>query len=325
MIDHQSFLVPWGASMDCASLDRYLEAYLEGRLRRAQWLVLRRHVQTCPACRTRVEQLRRFEVDLHRRLRTMDRVPRLWTGLELDLVGLPGGVNGTTLLLPGNSDEQLPGAVERSPVLPSATLSALPLKPARPERERRWPAIVFLCLVIAGSGGAWYAAHQSSRRPGDLLDGLDHLAPSGPAQAETTTVATPASLATPALVAEPFDPGSDAGLAVDGAGLPAWLEQRFGRHVDLPIPDGFRALGGRMVDLGPVEIPAVLMAGKDARVLLIPGPDGTLSRTADIGSFADSQGLGHRTWRQDGATFDAVAAMSSERLDALLGVADGIN
>lgn len=305
--------------MDCASLDRYLEAYLEGRLRRAQWLVLRRHVQTCPACRTRVEQLRRFEVDLHRRLRTMDRVPRLWTGLELDLVGLPGGANGTTLLLPGNSEEQQARTVERSPALPSAALPALPLKPARLERERRWPAIVFLCLAIAGSGGAWYVAHQSSR-PGDLLDGLDHLAPSGPVQAAAAT-----GFVTPALVAEHFDPGSDAALAVDGAGLSGWLEQRFGRHVDLPIPAGFSALGGRMVDLGPVEIPAVLMAGKDARVLLIPGPDGTVSRTADISSFADSQGLGHLSWRQDGATFDALAAMSSDRLDALLGVADGIN
>jgi len=54
--------------MLCSDLERYLEAFLDGRLGRSRTIILRRHLGLCGPCRARVERLRRFERELGRQL-----------------------------------------------------------------------------------------------------------------------------------------------------------------------------------------------------------------------------------------------------------------
>jgi hypothetical protein len=311
-----------GAGMDCASLERYLEAYLEGRLRRAQWLVLRRHVITCPHCRARVEELRQFEVDLHQRFRVMGRSQRLWTGLELDLVGLPSAAASGDLLPP------------KAPRPPLSSLSgALLLPPARsnrplpaapqdlPVREPRWPAVALLCLVLAGIGtGGWLLVRPAAVPAGDLSADLRFLAGAEDVEPAAEAVAASTQNATPMAASAAGPQGNPLALKVDipAAEVPAWLESRLGQKVDLALPPDLDLMGGSTLQLGPVRHPAVVASGRDVgRLLILPTVNGMRSISADVGAFARRHGLAHMIRRHDGATFDVVGAVSSEKLDAL--------
>ena len=74
--------------MLCSDLERYLEAFLDGRLGRSRTTILRRHLGLCGPCRARVERLRRFEREIGRQIgATAGEVPpSVWQGLEIDLV-----------------------------------------------------------------------------------------------------------------------------------------------------------------------------------------------------------------------------------------------
>jgi anti-sigma factor RsiW len=305
--------------MDCASLERYLEAYLEGRLRRAQWLVLRRHVMTCPHCRARVEQLRQFEVDLHQRFRAMSRAQRLWTGLELDLVGLPSAAGSSDVLPP------------KAPRPPMASLSsALLLPPARsshttiaatqdlPARESRWPVLALLCLVLAGVGtGGWLLVRPGTVPAEDLSAGLRFLksVEEGDAPAATEAQAVPAVATVPVSGA-----GTNPLAKVDigPAELPSWLQRRLGRPVELDLPHGLTLLGGSDLQIGATSRPAVLVdSHKDGRLMILPTVDGMPSQSADVMAFARQHGLTHMIRRHDGVTLDVLGAASPARLDEL--------
>ena len=84
--------------MRCGDLERYLEAFLDGRLGRSRRAVLRRHLALCGTCQARVERLRQFERDTQRRFRAPEQPGSVWEGLELDLVGSNGVVVGRRLL-----------------------------------------------------------------------------------------------------------------------------------------------------------------------------------------------------------------------------------
>ena len=73
--------------MRCGDLERYLEAFLDGRLNRGRRIVLRRHLALCGTCQTRVERLRQFERETQRRFRALEEPGSVWAGLALDLVG----------------------------------------------------------------------------------------------------------------------------------------------------------------------------------------------------------------------------------------------
>lgn len=99
--------------MNCTDLDRYLEAFLDGRLGRARAGLLRRHISGCPACRRRLDALQEFERDLNKRLRAMGQCESVWAGLELHLVsssnqGLPSIEAAPRALLPAPTMVELP-------------------------------------------------------------------------------------------------------------------------------------------------------------------------------------------------------------------------
>ncbi|WP_159716430.1 anti-sigma factor family protein [Geminicoccus flavidas] len=308
--------------MDCASLERYLEAYLEGRLRRAQWLVLRRHVMTCQHCRYRVEELRRFEVDLHQRFRAMARTQRLWTGLELDLVGLPSvAASGDTLppKSPRPSASPLSGAL----LLPSARTSRAAVLPPQETvpREQRWSVVALLCLVLAGVGtGGWLLVRPGSDSAGDvtsslrLLDGGHADAP-----AEDGTLATPIDAAMPDETAPMAAGGVDLDhVEVGPDQLQGWLGRQLGRSIDLPLPLNAKIVGGSDVPMGHERRPAVLVdTPEDGRLMILPTPDGMTSMSAEVAGLAREHGLSHLVRRYDRVTFDVLGGVPAARLDEL--------
>src|SRR5689334_11225728 len=114
--------------MLCSDLERYLEAYLDGRLGRSRTTILRRHLGLCGPCRARIERLRRFEREVGRQFGTHGAAEQasLWQGLEVDLVRSfsVGGAEIIPLLRP------LPPSAPR--LRPPAAR-----EPARPARAGR--------------------------------------------------------------------------------------------------------------------------------------------------------------------------------------------
>ena len=308
-----------GAGMDCASLERYLEAYLEGRLRRAQWLVLRRHVMTCSHCRARVEQLRQFEVELHGRFRAMARTQRLWTGLELDLVGQSAATNSSDGLPP--KPARPPMTSFSTSLLAASARNDGPELPAPSEfgvREQRWPVLVLLCMVLAGVGtGGWLLVRPGLLAPGDvpaslqLLDDTARTDPTASYDQPSGDVPVLVDRGTPLL--DPLDPSQADVAARD---VDHWLAGQLGRSVDLALSSVMSVLGGRSLWIGTDRRPAVLVASEAAgRLLIFPTLDGTPSASADVAAFARAHGLHHTIRRQGGATFDILGSASAARLD----------
>ncbi|HEX2525386.1 MAG TPA: hypothetical protein VHL31_03665 [Geminicoccus sp.] len=309
--------------MDCVSLERYLEAYLEGRLRRAQWLVLRRHVMTCPHCRARVEQLRQFEMDLHQRFRSMSRTQRLWTGLELDLVGLPSvAASGDTMppKPPRPSMSSLSSALLLPP--PKAGRPSTVARPEAPAREQRWPIVALMCLVLASVGtGSWLLIRPSFEGAEGLGARLEDLKGSrGPEAADPPRPSEPQAMPIPAVLTEPSqdDPFLSTPVLVPAADVPAWLQAQMGRPIDLALPKEVTIQGGGELNLGASKRTAVLaMSPHDGQLMILPTVDGMNSASADVLDFAQRNGLAHVIRRQDGVTLDVLAAVPPSRLEEL--------
>ena len=308
--------------MDCVSLERYLEAYLEGRLRRAQWLVLRRHVMTCPQCRARVEQLRQFEVDLHQRFRSMSRTQRLWTGLELDLVGLPSG-SASSDLLPPKPPRPNMTTLSSAFMLPPAKVPRATVEPRvdAPVREQRWPMVALMCLVLASVGTGTWLIVRPDMRPTEEVNatlGLD----AEPSDAEPIEQVVPheqdpapVALAETPLRTDVFDTTP---LQVAAADIPGWLQAHLGHRVDLALSPEFTVLGGSEIAIGTSQRLAVLVATQNAgRLMMLPTVDGMDSTSAEVLAFARDQGLSHIIRRQEGVTFDVLGTAPADRLEEL--------
>jgi anti-sigma factor RsiW len=306
--------------MECASLERYLEAYLEGRLRRAQWLVLRRHVMTCPSCRARVEELRQFEVDLHQRFRAMARTQRLWTGLELDLVGLPSAAGSSDLLPPRAPRPPMASLTSALLPPPSRSRSAIPATPQdAPVREPRWSVVALLCLVLAGvSTGGWVLIRSSPQATEDTSGDLRLLGGAEPVDA--ARIAEPAAAqfedsGTGSLEPVPVDLAQ---VDVQPAEVPDWLQVQLGQPVDLALPPDITLLGGSELRIGTESRPVVLAASRDDdRLMILPTVDGMPSVSADVVAFARRHGLAHMIRRHDGVTFDVLGSVPPAGLDEL--------
>ena len=308
--------------MDCASLERYLEAYLEGRLRRPQWLVLRRHVMICPHCRARVEQLRQFEVELHGRFRAMARTQRLWTGLELDLVNQANAAN---------SSNGLPPKPPRPPMVTLSSALSLPaaksgqgdpdIEQDQRGREPRWPILAALCLVLVGVGtGGWFLIGPGFGLQGNVPASLQHLQGATEINAAASVNAVgsgvPVMTDAPGRIVDPLDPS---GIDVAPAAVAHWLKDRLGKAVDLALPASSVVLGGRALKVGESFRPAVLVATEAAgRLLILPTLDGMASASADIAAYARANGLHHTIRRQGAATFDVVGSALPAVLDEAL-------
>jgi anti-sigma factor RsiW len=314
--------------MDCVSLERYLEAYLEGRLRRAQWLVLRRHVMTCPHCRARVEQLRQFEMDLHQRFRSMSRTQRLWTGLELDLVGLPSAAASADTLPPKPPRPTMSSLSSALLLPPPKTGRPAPLlKAEAPAREQRWPIVAILCLVLASVGtGAWLVVRPNLDGADELTARLEFLkGPSEPATGEPGAAdpvhpADGPAVPMPAALTEPpqDDPFLSTPILVPAADVPAWLDRQMGRRIDLSLPKDVAVAGGSELNLGAhMRVAVIATSPRDGQLMILPTVDGMDSASADVLAFARRNGLAHVIRRQDGVTFDVLGAVPPARLEEL--------
>lgn len=219
--------------MQCGDLERYLEAFLDGRLGRSRSAILRRHLAICGGCRARVERLRQLERELQRRFRSMEQTGSVWQGLELDLVASSRAGASHHLLAP---PQALPPAHDGAGgPLPPAPSRRHPLLAARPKARRRASSLAGIALIAMALGAVYQLA-----RP--------YLGPGGDAEA--------AALAYGELMR------SDRTLAVhseDAARVQDWLSHELERVVpEPPVPEGFRLIGADRAELATGEAMALV-------------------------------------------------------------------
>ncbi len=276
--------------MQCADLDRYLEAFLDGRLGRSRALVLRRHLVGCLVCRARFEQLRQFERDLACRLRNLERCESLWAGLELDLVrsgeaALPHLPAASRALPP-------PRAAEPSPVEPPAPATpAAPPRPPLAPRARRlrhhlWGlAVFFLAAGLTVQVGVWLL---EPRRDGAGL--LQRIKGDPPVEFRSP----------------------------DAAAVRSWLSDRLASPVpNVPVPEGFELLGGRIDDLDGLASGVLVYRRGDDVALVYLQP-----RRADGGELGTDllskiQGGARLAWQDREFSYAVVSSLPAADLVGL--------
>ncbi len=236
--------------MNCADLDRYLEAHLDGQLARGRLRALKQHLLVCTDCRLRVHGLQAFEQQLQRRFRCMQESMPLWAGLEVDLVGeaeapTPLALPPPPLRVPVpahgmRADHRPPG---KAPHRAAA-------RPLRPLISRYAARFVGLAMLAAA------AATMLEMAAGLFGDGAE-VSHGG--------------------IATDLAAGSTGGFASLETGDPLrladWLAARLGRsYLVPPPPPGFELRGARVASLGGRPVAAVVyaLAGKEV-VLFIAG------------------------------------------------------
>lgn len=240
--------------MDCANLDGFLEAFLEGKLRRSQFAMLRRHLSACPACRARVEQLRSFERELHGRLQPMAENQPLWSGLEMDLVG---HAHGSVPRAP------LPRDLPPAPAgpRPQAQRPARPMSPrpaaTRPAVVPGWAGLTAgIVITLAAAGAVWQLV----------------AAWSGFGRIDVAALAVPQVMpaAGEAVTTAPVEIGGE-----DPERLRGWLESTFGLVGAVPLPGApVRLLGARRVgEADPLAAVVVYTQDEDV-IWLVMAPRG---------------------------------------------------
>jgi anti-sigma factor RsiW len=207
----------WEVVMQCADLERYLEAFLDGRLGRSRSAILRRHLAHCGACQARVERLRQFERDTQRRFRSLDQAGSVWQGLELDLVASSrAGGTSRLLALPRPAPPASLGLREDPP--PPAR--GHPLVAARAAGRGAASRLAGV-LMVAMALGAVYQLARAQLRPGDGATAavrayMDFLEASRP----------------PVMASD------------DAERLREWLSTELRAAVPAPpVPDGYRVVG----------------------------------------------------------------------------------
>jgi anti-sigma factor RsiW len=281
--------------MRCGDLERYLEAFLDGRLGRSRTAILRRHLALCGACQGRVERLRQFEKDTRRRFRLTEQADSLWEGLELDLVGSSGAVGGGHLLAAPRPLGPLPGGeVGRSP----ATGGRAPRHPLVANRTRGRGAASKLAgaFLVAMALGAGY----------ELLRGGSDGHPAG--SAERAYLDFRQGRAVPDL------------SSGEVGEVAAWLTTELGRPVALPpVPEGYRLVGAGRTDLAAGASGALIysdVADPEAAPVMLfvsPGPSGPAD-PVELPSASDADGLRQVRWGADRLSYTAVGSVPAERL-----------
>lgn len=233
--------------MQCGDLDRYLEAFLDGRLGRSRGAILRRHLALCGACRARVERLRQFEREMQRRFRPLGCSQSMWHGLEVDLVASGRAGGGDDLLA-------LPRALvaEPSRLSPAATQRGQPgPHPLRggadraPGRTSRMAGVLLVALAL----GALYQAGRT------FLDAPDPASAALQAYGELTQAGR-----SPVL------------RSGDAVRVRDWLSAELGMPIpEPPAPEGFTLVGAERAALGPDPAGVVFYtaAGADGEPVLL--------------------------------------------------------
>lgn len=299
--------------MQCGDLDRYLEAYLDGRLGRSRGAILRRHLALCGACRARVERLRQFEREMQRRFQPLGNGQSVWQGLELDLVANGrGGGRESLLALPRPLSASLP---RTATVSQRGEPSLHPLRSGQARTSGRVSRLAGVLLVTLALG-AVYQMVRAYIQPS--ADGDETLR----AYAELTEAGRPLAL-----------------HSGDPARLQAWLSTELDTHVPAPpVPPGFHLLGADRTILADEEAGVVVYtpttAPDEQPVLLFVQPlahaedaplqltlpaemrsevlvDGAQTGGAQTG---DAQPLQELSWEADNFRFTLVGHQPQERL-----------
>jgi anti-sigma factor RsiW len=280
--------------MRCGDLERYLEAFLDGRLGRNRSAVLRRHLALCAGCQARVERLRQFERDTQRRFRSPELPGSVWEGLELDLVGSSGAMGGHRLLAAPRVPPVLPrgdGSAERAVVRRAPGHPAVAA--ARPSARGTASRLAGVLLVALALG----AAYQLVR---------------GEFRATTAASAAQAYL----------DHRRDGGAPALGSGqterVAEWLTVELGRPVPPPpVPEGYHVVGATHADLAG-GVAGVVIYARDAApeaepVMLFVRPEGA-GLAAAPAATPEAAGLSEVHWAADGLSYVAVGPVGEEQL-----------
>jgi anti-sigma factor RsiW len=270
--------------MQCADLQRYLEAYLDLRLGRSRGAILRRHLSVCPDCRARVENLRQFERDLQRQFRAMARASSVWNGLEPTLVR-SGGLAEAPPSLPFLAVEPAPRALPppsgaaAARVMPGTTATPPPsAKPAA--TPSRWGRRMIGLVMVAAAAGAAFQLWRSWLSP-------------QPASAEVRAFLS-------------YGEGAD-GVQFrteDARRLRGWFAGRLGDGFpEPPTPAAFRLVGGRLERLAESQSATIVYQRDGEPALLFVTPRDSSSGAARRPLRADTvDGISQLGW--DGARFD---------------------
>jgi anti-sigma factor RsiW len=285
--------------MLCSDLERYLEAFLDGRLGRSRMTILRRHLGMCGPCRARVEQLRRFEREVVRQMGSAaaQEQPSLWHGLEADLVRsfTVGGADIIPLLRPSPpTSPRLRPPIFRAAQRPAGRQSA--------QGDARWRASRLAGVVaIALAVGAIYEMARA------FLGSTDE-----------------AEAATEAYLA--YVTGKhELTLRTDNAGqLQRWLADEFGYTAPPPaVPSGFRLVGATRAELGEHTAAIIVFAPSDGgelqpTLLFIQPSTATLEvfNDAAAGQPVTVDGYNQLNWEAEPYSFRLVSAEPAARLRA---------
>lgn len=277
--------------MECGDLERYLEAFLDGRLSQSRGAVLRRHLQTCSGCQARVERLRQFERDTQRRFRALDQSGSVWRGLELDLVVSTRSAPAGRLLAVARATSRASGAALETGggarPRPGRSLST----PASAGRGRasRLAGILLIAMAV----GSLYQLARSYNRPTDDLE----------AAADVYMEFLHGS-AVPALRSH------------DGEQLRSWLSAELGTGVPVPpLPAGYHLIGADRTSL-PSGVAGTVLYGASATapaptVMLFvrPATAEETTPTADaapVTTAVGKTGLNELAWQANGFNYTVV-------------------
>ncbi len=272
--------------MNCADLERYLEAHLDGQLARNRLRALKQHLLVCTDCRLRVHNLQAFEQQLQSRFRCMQESMPLWAGLEVDLVGEtetslplalpPPPMRIATPARIGGQERTGARAVPRRPVA----------RPLRPLLGRYAARFVGLAMLAAA------AATVVEIAAGLFTDGSEPPGGSIATDLEATLQGGLASIET-----------ADRQRVVD------WLLANLGVAYPVPLaPAGFTLRGARVSSLAGRPTAAVIYGrGREEVVLYIAGRE-------TGGSMVEALGRNAFVWWDGDYVYGAVGPLGEREL-----------
>jgi anti-sigma factor RsiW len=274
--------------MQCADLERYLDAFLDGRLGRTRTAVLLRHMTECQACALRVDKLRQFERDLNRRIRALDGPVSVWGGLDVHLVR---SIH-TTELPPPPPATFLPTLAKLpQPLLIEQAHSGTGSGKAVSRQQRRIaPRVLVLFIAVMTAGAAVEGARRFTgtepRAAAELRLYREHMAGQNGLPLVTTEAPT----------------------------LRRWLETQTG--IAFPIPEttgDFRLVGGRIEHLGgrPNAVVAYDLHGK-AALLYVQSREAKAPPVSP--SVASVDGLSAVRWSDSSFEFSVLSALPTDEL-----------
>lgn len=280
--------------MHCSDLERYLEACLDGQLGDSRRRALHDHLRLCRGCAERVDNLRRFEADLQRRLRAMHHEASLWQPLGLETVngGPAPSVLPTRTAPPAAA--AIPARVRLRHRLRVATPPApVPATP-EPKARRRLQNVAGAALLVAAvaaladialAGFGWLQGDKRTAVYRTYLDGAVEL---------------------DLLTHEP-------------AQLEAWFAEKLGALVDLPAAQGaFALVGGKTGDADLTDGTALAVyrsAAGPALLVIENAPPGSVG-IAPTPSLDND--LTRRSWQRGPYAYSLISPLPPDKLAAFV-------